>query len=178
MMKRILSSIALLCLISALGFAEESKDPRFRNGPGNTNTYVKELSDGMMKAFGCKGWEFLNLQKVAQVGNAHFVDFSIALKPEPAIPPVTEKDFEKLKGFIDPFFQAQVALYKKAGKEISYTSYSFPLPEYADGYTDDELPTMFFSIDGKDTNLFIMKVSFTERKNDVLVILFTIVAVE
>ncbi|MGL5020227.1 MAG: hypothetical protein ACRDBP_18975 [Luteolibacter sp.] len=174
-MKPILSAITLLCLISSLGFAEESKDLRFTNGP--KNVYVEELSDVVAKAFkGKRG--LLNLQKVAQVGNAHFVDFSIAFRPEPAIPPVTEKDFEKLKGFIDPFFKGQVELYKKAGKEISSTSYSFPLPEHAEGYTKDELPTMFFSIDGKDTDLFLMKVSFTERKDDVLVILFTIVAVE
>lgn len=175
-MKPILSAITLLCLISSLGFAEESKDPRFVNG--HKNVYVEELSDVMMKAFGCKGWELVSLEKASQVGNAHFVDFSIALKPEPAIPPVTEKDFEKLKGFIDPFFKGQVELYKKAGKEISSTSYSFPLPEHAEGYTKNKLPTMFFSIDGKDTDLFLMKVSFTERKDDVLVILFTIVAVE
>jgi hypothetical protein len=49
---------------------------------------------------------------------------------------------------------------------------------FAEGYTKNETPTVFFSIDGKDADLFLMKVLFTERKEDVLVILFTIVAVE
>lgn len=43
---------------------------------------------------------------------------------------------------------------------ISNLSYSFPLPDDTDGYTNEELPTMFFSIDGKGTKLFLMKVSF------------------
>ncbi|MEO8616954.1 MAG: hypothetical protein ABI600_17575 [Luteolibacter sp.] len=162
-------------MIPFLGFAEESEDPRFKNGD---NLYEKELTNGMMKAFGCKGWELVDIQKVTKVGSTHIVDFSIALKPEPAIPPVTEKDFEKLKEFIEPFFKGQVELYKKAGKDVSVIGYSFPTPSYAKDYTKDELPTMFFSIDGKDTNWFLMKVAFTERKDDVLVIQFTIVAVE
>ena len=132
----------------------------------------------MMKAFGCKGWELMNIQKVTKVGSVHVVDFSIAFKPKPAIPPVTEKDFERLKGFIEPFFEGQAELYKKAGKDLSSISYSFPQPSSAEDYTRVKLPTMFFSIDGKDTNWFLMKVSFTERKDDVLVIQFTIVAVE
>ena len=175
-MKRILSIITLLYLIPVLAFSEESQDPRFKNT--GENLYVKELTDGMMKAYGCKGWELMNLQKVTRVGTTHFVDFSIALKPKPAIPPVTEKDFEKLKGFIEPFFKGQVEFYKKAGKDLSSISYSFPLPSSAKDYTKDELPTMFFSINGKDSNWFLMKVAFTERKDDILVIQFTIVAVE
>ena len=101
-MKHILPTITLFCLIASLGFAEESQDARFKTGD---NLYVKELSAGIMKAYGCKGWELLNVEK-------------------------------------------------------------------------DKLPTMFFSISEKDTGLFPMKVSFTERKDDILVILFTIVAVE
>ena len=175
-MKRIISVTTLLCLIPFLGFAEESQDPRFKND--FDNFYVKELTESMKKAFGCKGWKLLSIKKVTKVGSAHVVDFSIALEPKPAIPPVTEKDFERLKGFIEPFFKGQVELYKKAGKELSSINYSFRLPSSAEDYTKDTLPTMFFSIDGKDTNWFLMKVSFTERKDDVLVIQFTIVAVE
>lgn len=175
-MKQILSTIILLALIPSLGFSKESQDPRFKIA--GDNLYVKGLSEGMQKAYGCKGWESLNVKNVTKVGNVHVVDFSIALKPDPAIPPVTEKDFEKLKGFIEPFFKGQVESYKKAGKSVSIIGYGFSPPDTAKGYTNNELPTMFFSIDEKETNLFLMKVSFTERKGDVLVIQFTIVAVE
>jgi len=174
-MKHILCAIALLLLL-AVQRSHGEEDPRFTSGNlGVENSYLKGVSDVILKCFNREGWSLRGLESVRKVGGAYVVTGFITL--DEIKEPVTEKDFERINKSFEPFIQVQIDLYKKKGIPISSIQNDFPLPGSAEGYTKNELPRMAYVLSGEKDDLFCMDITFSERKEDHLVINFTIVAV-
>ncbi len=152
-----------------------SEDPRFLvpTNPRVENSYMKSASEIMMKIFNRKSCALQSLKEIKKVGGTYIVSLSVAL--DGIKTPVTEKDFERFNEFFQPFIKAQIALYKSKGKKISSINNSFS----TDGdYTKNNLPTMTYILSGEESELFFMKVTFSERRGDYLVADFTLASAE
>jgi hypothetical protein len=175
-MKKTLFKVAMFALTlqfqQALGASE---DPRFLipTSPRVENSYMKGASEIMMKIFSRKTCALQSLNEIKKVGSTYIVTLSVAL--EDVKTPVTEKDFERFNEFFQPFIKEQIALYKSKGKKISSIDNSFS----TDGdYTKNRLPTMTYILSGEESELFFLKVTFSERRGDYLVADFTLASVE
>jgi hypothetical protein len=174
-MKLIICAIAILLLLP-VHLSQGEEDPRFTSGNlGIENSYLKGVSDLILKCFNREGWSLRGLESVRKVGGVYVVTGFITL--DEIKEPVAEKDFERINKSFEPFIQAQIDLYKKKGIPISSIQNDFPLPSSAKGYTKNELPRMAYVLSGEKDDLFCMDITFSERKEDHLVINFTIVAV-
>ncbi len=128
-----------------------------------------------MKAFDRSGWSLRGLEGVHRGGETYVVSGFVSL--DEIQEPVTEKGFERISGFLEPFVQAQIDFYEKKGLTVRSRENAFPLPGYAKGYTNDEIPRMTYIISGEKSDLFFMDLTFAERKDNHLVVSFTVVAV-
>ena len=152
-----------------------SEDPRFLipTNPRVENSYLKGASEIMMKLFNRKTCALQSLNEIKKVGSTYIVSLSVALDDVKI--PVTEKDFERFNEFFQPFIKEQIALYKSKCKKISSINNSFSTDE---DYTKNSLPTMTYILSGEESELFFLKVTFSERRGDFLVADFTLASVE
>ena len=149
-------------------------DPRFTDGTkGIMNSYFVGMTDSILKAFGRADASFRSFKGINRVGGAYVISFSVAL--DSVKEPVTEKDFKRMDEFFEPFIQDQIKSIELKGTKITSRSNEFPLPSSAKGYSKDDLPTMVYRLSGEKDNLFYMKVTFSERRDDHLVVEVTIV---
>jgi len=174
-MKHIISAIAILLLLP-FHRSHGEEDPRFTSGNfGVENSFLKGMYEVTVKAFDREFAALRGLEVVRKVGGAYVVTGFITL--DEIKEPVTEKDFERINKSFQPFIQAQIDLYKKKGIRISSIQNDFPLPESAEGYQKNELPRMAYVLSGEKDDVFCMDITFSERKDEHLVVNFTIVAV-
>jgi hypothetical protein len=174
-MKQTICTAILLALLT-LQDSRAAEDPRFTSGNlGVENAYWKEFAATVLKAFDRSGWSLSGLEGVRKVGGTYVISGFVSL--DEIKEPITEKDFERINSYFEPFIQSQIELYKNNGFEITSTQNDWPLPSHAKGYTKDKLPRMTYVISGTKEDLFLMDVRFSERKDDHLVVGFTIVAV-
>jgi hypothetical protein len=167
------AGVVLFRPVRAVG-AEE--DPRFVAGnAGTENAYMDGFADVILKAYGRAGWKLRGLEGVHKVGGVHVVSGFVTL--DDIADPVTEKDFARLEEFFEPFILKQMEACQRKGMEVVSRSNGYPLPAHAKGYMNNRLPTMAWSLSGVAGDLFHMSVTFSERKDDHLVVRFTIVAV-
>jgi hypothetical protein len=167
---------AILLALLPLQSSQAEEDPRFVLGNlGVENSYLKEFSEIVLKAFDRSGWSLSGLEGVRQIGGAYVVSGFVSL--DEIQEPITEKDFERINGYFDSFIQAQIDLYEKKGLTVRSRQNDFPLASSAKGYTKNEIPRMTYIISGEKTDLFLMDITFAERQDNHLVIGFTIVTV-
>ncbi len=152
-----------------------AEDPRFADCTrGTDNSYFTGMTASVLKAFGRTDASLRSFKGINKVSGAYVVSFSVALNGIKE--PITEKDFKRLDGFFEPFMQDQIKALESSGAQITSRRNDFPLPASADGYTKDDLPTMVYGLSGEKEDLFYMKVTFSERSDDHLVVDITIVA--
>lgn len=133
------------------------------------------MTEAVLKAFGRRDAALRSFEGISKVGGAYMISFSVSLAD--VVEPVTEKDFERFDEFFEPFIKSQVESIAKNGTKITSRSSSFPLSESAKGYTKDELPKMVYKISGENSDLFVMKITFSDRKDNHLIVDFTVVVV-
>ncbi len=174
-MKHTICIAILFALLSLQGLHAE-EDPRFTLGNlGVENSYLKEFSEIVLKAFDRSEWSLSGLEGVREIGEAYVVTGFVSL--EEIQDPITEKDYERISAYFDPFIQAQIDFYEKKGLTVRSKQNAFPLPNNAKGYTKNDIPRMTYIISGEKTDLFLMDITFAERQENHLVIGFTIVTV-
>lgn len=168
--------LAFALLILPVHVSRAGEDPRFASGNlGVENSYLEGIAEVAMKAFGRSGWSLRGLEGVNKVGETYVVSGFVTL--DEIQEPVTEKDFERISGFFEPFLQGQIDLYEKKGLAVRSRHNGFPLPDYAKGYTKNAIPRMTYILSGEKTDLFLLDLTFSEREDNHLVIGFTIAAV-
>ena len=173
-MKHLICSV-IISLFLGIQYSHGEEDPRFASGNlGVENSFLKGMYEVALKAFDREGGALRGVV-VRKVAGTYVVTGFVTL--DEIKEPVTEKDFERIHKSFEPFIQAQVAHYKKKGAHISSIQNDFPLPSSAKGYTKNEVPKMAYILSGEKDDLFCMEITFSERKEDRLVINFTIVAV-
>ena len=174
-MKTILYSVTIAILLQFQP-ARGVEDPRFADcTKGTQNSYFTGMSETVLKAFGRTDAALRSFEGINKVGGAYMISFSVSLAE--VAEPITEKDFKRFDEFFDPFIRTQVEAFKKNGVKMTSRSSSFPLPAYAKGYTKDQLPTMVYKISGESSDLFVMKITFSDRKENYLIVDFTLVVV-
>jgi hypothetical protein len=174
-MKHIICTAILFALLP-LPNSKAEEDPRFALGNlGVENSYLKDFSNIVLKAFDRRGWSLSGLEGVREIDGAYVVSGFVSL--DDIREPITEKDFDRLSVYFDPFIQAQIDFYEKKGLAVRSRENAFPLPGNAKGYTKNRIPRMTYILSGEKTGLFMMDITFTEKQDNHLVIGFTIVAV-
>lgn len=172
-MKHLICSVTI-SLFLAIQYSHGEEDPRFASGNlGVENSFLKGMYDVALKAFDREGGALRGVV-VRKVAGTYIVSGFVTL--DEVKEPVTEKDFERINKCFEPFIQAQMDIYKKRGVHISSIQNDFPLPATAKGYTKKEVPKMAYILSGEKDDLFCMEVTFSERKEEHLVISFTIIA--
>ena len=172
-MKKIFS-IAIVVSTISLFTARGAEDPRFTDGNlGVQNSYLEGISESVLKAFDRKGWLLRGLQGVNKIGTAYVVSGFVTL--DEVEKPITDKDFERLNNFFEPFIVKQIEEFEKNGQELRSRTNSFPLNSQAKGYTNNKLPTMRYTLASDESDFFHMILTFSERTDNRLVVNFTIV---
>jgi len=168
--------VLVFCLVSFNALlCSAVNDMRFSNSI--TNAYRLRLESIIKRAHPDKQITLRSLHDIVKVGDAFVVSLSFALHGKGEA--ITEKKFLKIHPFFDPFLKEESDYYKKVGKVVTGVGYDGPIEEkWAHDYTNEELPTMAFTIYGKEKKWFRMKISYSDRKDDYTVVDFTIVAVE
>jgi hypothetical protein len=174
-MKHLICAVTIPLFLS-IQHSHGEEDPRFASGNLDVeNSFLKGMYEVTLKAFDREFGAYRGLGGVRKVAGTYVVTGFVTL--DEIKEPVTEKDFERIHKSFEPFIQAQVDHYKKKGVHISSIQNDFPLPSSAKGYTKNELPKMAYVLSGEKDDLFCMEITFSERKENHLVMNFTIVAV-
>ena len=151
-----------------------AEDRRFVN-LGIKNSYMEGMSEAILKAFDREAWSYCALNGVHKVGEAYVINGTVTL--DGVKEPATESDFERLKKVFGPFVKSQLNVVKQKGGETISISDTLLAPVYAEGRAKNRVPTMQYRIAGEKDDLFWMTITFSNRKDDHLVVDFTIVAV-
>lgn len=182
MKMKIIATVVLITM-AQWGFAQSTNDLRFTRDPGS-NALVTGLKKAVLSAFDKtdKDLALTSFNGVYPVGESTYVvSFSLALRGI-SNPPI-EKDLKKLRAYFVPFMEEQRLQYKAKGSSAGLTFNGWMSEEYGKSYASDSLPAATCSVyldkGGRtEFDLFWMKVIFVERRDNYLVVDFTIIAKE